>query len=149
MHARSKSKRVTRRDVLMGLGLGAGAAGISWMRPGTAALLPAGRRTERHDVVVIGTGMAGTVAALQAKLDDADVVVLEKMPENRNSGNSRLAAGYIAVPSEDAPGARQQYLEDFVQKSQGRGNIALYRLLAENVLGGVAWMKEHGAYPPH
>jgi flavocytochrome c len=134
-----KADRITRRTLLAGLGAAATA-----LTPAHAALLPAGRRTEKYDVIVIGTGMAGTAAALQAILDGGNVVVLEKMPEQRNSGNSRLAAGYFAVPSADTPEARQNYLEDLVQKSQGRGNAAIYRLLADNVLADVAWMQEHG-----
>jgi flavocytochrome c len=98
-----------------------------------------------HDVIVIGTGMAGTAAALQAKLDGTDVMVLEKMPERRNSGNSRLAAGYFAVPSADSKEAKQSYLEELLKKCQGRGNKEIYSLLADSVLGDVAWLKENGA----
>jgi flavocytochrome c len=139
MRRRVKSDRITRRTLLAGLG-----AGAATLTPAHAALLPSGRRTETYDVVVIGTGMAGTAASLQAKLDGGNVVVLEKMPQRRNSGNSRLAAGYFAVPSADTPEARQNYLEDLIKKSQGRGNREIYRLLAENVVSGVAWMQEHG-----
>jgi flavocytochrome c len=141
----SKSKsphRVSRRNVL--LGIGAGAAGLSTLNPATAQLLPAGRRSEKHDVVVIGTGMAGVASALQAKQEGADVVVLEKMPENRMGGNSRLAGGYFAIPSANTPEAKQQYLDDFMKKSQGRGDVAFYQILVDNVTDGVAWMQQNG-----
>lgn len=136
---------VNRRGLLAGFGLGAAAAGLSSVRRAKAELLPKGRETEAHDVVVIGTGMSGTAAALQAKLDGADVIVLEKMAENHSGGDSRLAAGLFVVPNADTSEAKQQYFEDFTRKSQGRGNLDIYRILAEQVLGGVAWMKEHGA----
>jgi succinate dehydrogenase/fumarate reductase flavoprotein subunit len=144
MSKQSKFGRLSRRNILAGLGLGAGAASVSSLRSAQAGLLPAGRRTEKCDVVVIGTGMTGTAASLQAKSDGGDVIVLEKMPERRNSGNSRLAAGYFAIPSADSIEARNQYLEDLTHKSQGRGNIEIYRVLTDHVLEGVAWMKEHG-----
>jgi alkyl hydroperoxide reductase subunit AhpF len=71
MRRRVKSDRITRRTLLAGLG-----AGAATLTPAHAALLPPGRRTEKYDVVVIGTGMAGTAASLQAKLDGGNVVVL-------------------------------------------------------------------------
>jgi flavocytochrome c len=143
MRILTRAESISRRALLAGLG--AGAAAMSPTNPVRAALLPSGRRTEKHDVLVIGTGMAGTTASLQAKLGGADVMVLEKMPEPRNSGNSRLAAGYFAVPSADTAEAKQSYLEDLLKKCQGRGNKDIYRLLADSVLGDVAWLKENGA----
>lgn len=142
----SKSKnscRISRRNVLMGLGIGA--TTISALKPARAQLLPVGRRTEQHDVIVIGTGMAGTAASLQAKLDGADVMVLEKRSERQSGGNSRVAGGFFAVPSADAAEAKQQFLDDFIHKGQGRGNVEIYKVLMNRALDDVKWMLDNGA----
>jgi flavocytochrome c len=118
-------------------------------------VLPPGRN-EKYDVVVIGSGMAGTAASLQARLDGASVVTLDKMAENRSGGNTRVSGGIFAVPSADTAEAKANYLDDFIKKSDGRGNIEIYKVLAERGNEGVNWMKEHGAqfqptapFPPY
>ena len=142
MKNREKSTSVSRRNVLVGLGLGA--AGISAITPAEAGLLPAGRQ-ETFDVVVIGMGLSGSSASLQAKLDGANVMTLEKTPENRAGGNSRVSAGLIAIPTTDTPEAKAHYLEDFIKKSEGRGNIEIYKVLAERSFESAEWLKSHGA----
>jgi choline dehydrogenase-like flavoprotein len=107
---------VNRRGVLSGIGLGPAAG-----KPARAALLPAGVRSETHDVVVIGTGTAGFVAALQARLDGADVVALEKTPEASGGGDSRMSGGIFFVPGQDTAEARQGFVADNERVTQGRG----------------------------
>jgi len=136
------TRRVSRRNVLGGLGVGA--TSFSVMKPASAQLLPPGRRSEQHDVIVIGTGMAGTATSLQAKQNGADVIVLEKMPESSSGGNSRLAGGFFAIPSADTAEAKQQFLEDFIAKSPGHGNPAIYRLIMDHGREDVAWMQQNG-----
>src|ERR1700681_3970260 len=43
------------------------------------------------DIVVVGFGMAGLAAAITAHDAGADVLVLEKMPEEKAGGNSRVS----------------------------------------------------------
>ncbi len=50
---------------------------------------------EHFDVVVIGSGLAGLAAAIEARKQGASVVVLEKM--NVTGGNSRISDGGLAV----------------------------------------------------
>lgn len=49
------------------------------------------------DVIVIGAGFAGLTAAIEAKLDGLDVIVLEKMATI--GGNSVISDGGIAAPN--------------------------------------------------
>ena len=112
--------------------------------PAQAALLPAGVRTEKHDVVVIGAGTAGMVAALQAKLDGADVVALEKTPEASSGGDSRMSGGIFFVPAKDTPEARQSFIEDNNRVTQGRGNADLFRVIAEHAWSDIDWLKHQG-----
>ena len=46
-------------------------------------------------VVVIGGGNAAFCAALSAQENGADVIVLERAPEDEAGGNSRFTAGAI------------------------------------------------------
>jgi flavocytochrome c len=137
-------KPITRRQFIKGIGIGAGVASLGGLSVVEAALLPKSKRNERYDVVVIGTGLSGLVAAVEAANDGARVAVLEKMPQDRGGGNSRLAGGMIVFPSDDSRKARDEYFEDFMKKSMGYGNPVLTRVLAAQSLEGVGWLKNQG-----
>ncbi len=49
-----------------------------------------------YDVVVVGFGAAGSVAAITAHDEGAEVLILEKMPEG--GGNTRVSGGNIIIP---------------------------------------------------
>jgi flavocytochrome c len=144
----SKKTSISRRKFLQGVGLGAGVLTIGGLTRVEAALLPKPAQSEACDVLVIGTGLTGMVAAIQAQESGAKVVILEKMPADKVGGNSRLAGGLIAVPSENSKQAMEEYYEDFMKKSQGNGNPELVRLLADQVLDGAAWLKAQGVEFP-
>lgn len=55
--------------------------------------------THETDVVVLGFGFAGQVAAISAHDERAEVLVLEKMDEGRSGGNSRVSGQYVFTPS--------------------------------------------------
>lgn len=131
---------LSRRHLLGALGASGAALAAA---PAAAALLPAGRAVPAMDVVVVGAGLSGCVAALEAAAAGARVCVLEKAPESRTGGNSRFAGGYFAVPKADTAGARAAYVEDFVAKGLGRGNREIYALMAENARADVAWLAAH------
>lgn len=57
------------------------------------------------DVVIIGYGIAGMTAAITAHDAGAEVVVLEKMPEDRAGGNSRVS-GQVWFNPNDAEAAK-------------------------------------------
>ncbi len=46
---------------------------------------------EQYDVVVIGSGAAGSAAALEAQANGASVLVVEKSPESTAGGNTRVS----------------------------------------------------------
>ena len=134
---------VDRRQFIRGLGLGAGLLTIGNFDIANAALLPKPKRSEKFDVVVIGTGLSGMCAAVSAANAGARVAVLEKAAEP--GGNSKLAGGLIAIPSENTKAKKDEYFEDFMKKSSGKGNAALSRILAEQSQDGVEWLKSQGA----
>ncbi|MCX7634142.1 MAG: FAD-dependent oxidoreductase [Syntrophales bacterium] len=134
-----------RRQFLRGLSLGAGFAALGKIDLAQAALLPKAKRSEKFDVVVIGTGLAGMAAAVAAGNAGASVAVLEKLAANEAGGNSKLAGGLIAIPRDGSKAAKDEYYEDFMKKSGGKGNAVLTRILADQSLDAVNWLKEQGA----
>jgi choline dehydrogenase-like flavoprotein len=81
-----------------------------------ASLLPESDKKESHDVVVIGSGLSGLCAALQAQQDGADVV-LEKVQNGKDGGDSKLALGGIVVPPERSQEGSEAYSQDFMKKN--------------------------------
>ncbi|MCU0949600.1 MAG: FAD-dependent oxidoreductase [Burkholderiaceae bacterium] len=125
-------------------GMTAGAAALAASSATQASLLPKPKKSEKVDVVVIGAGMSGLTAALTALQAGAKVLIVDKMPESRTGGNSRLAGGLFAVPRDDSAEAKKDYLEDFAKKAMGRGNVEIYKVLAERAHESVAWVKAQG-----
>lgn len=107
--------------------------------------LPKGSRTENCRVVVVGSGLAGLAAALQARSEGARVIVLEKTDEARSGGNTRLAGGTIAVPCGNGPQERASYVDDLVAKAGGRCNRDVIQVLAANALDDLTWLGAQGA----
>lgn len=135
---------MSRRSLLAGIGAGSGIAGLAAVTPAGAALLPQPGTTEEFDIIVLGTGMAGCAAALEAVSRGARVAIIEKSEESRAGGNSLLAGGYFAMPRSDSQADRDAYLEDFITKGQGRGNKEIYALMTEHARADVAWLVENG-----
>ena len=128
---------LNRRVLLAGLGL-------MGAMPAHAMSLPAGLRQERHDVIVVGLGTAGLVAALQARQSGADVLALEKMPDAISGGDSRMSGGLFFVPGQDTPESRQKFVADNDRVTDGRGNTALFRVMAEHAWTDIDWLKQQG-----
>ena len=53
--------------------------------------------TENHEVLVLGTGLAGMSAALSARENGAAVTVIDKAPETSRGGNTRFSGGASEV----------------------------------------------------
>lgn len=145
MSRKSQKDGITRRQFLKNTGIGAGVIALGPVSVAKAAQWPKGVKTEKHGVIVVGAGFSALSAAVQAKLNGADVIVLEKTKEDVTGGNSRVCGGMIAVPLENAKQAKDNYYEDFIKKSMGNADPDLTRLLAENVQDGVDWLKSQGA----
>ena len=96
-----KEKEITRREFFKGSAAG-GVAGLVVGVGGTALLmdnkpwLPE-KWDHEADVVVVGTGYAGQNAAIAARDAGADVLMLEKAPEQFAGGNSSVSGGGMRV----------------------------------------------------
>ena len=128
---------LNRRAMLAGLGAGAGALSFISASEAQTSSLPQPEASTEYDVVVIGSGMAGCAAALEAALAGKHVVILEKASSTGMGGNSSLAGGYFALPDEDSADARQGFVEDFDTFCQKRGNVAIFETMAANALADV------------
>ncbi len=135
---------VNRRQFIRGLGIGAGLLTMGKIDMAQASLLPKAKRSEKFNVVVIGTGLSGMAAAVAAQNAGAKVAVLEKMSEKDVGGNSKLAGGLIAIPRDGSAEAKKEYFEDFMKKSSGKGNAALTKVLADQSLDATEWLKAQG-----
>ena len=138
-------KKVNRRKFLKGMGVAAaGAIAAGHLPTLSASLLPPSDKKETYNVVVIGSGLAGLAAALEARQAGANVIILEKAPDGKDGGDSKLALGGIIVPPSRTKEGSQIYFEDFMKKSSNRGNAELSRVLSENVWDGIDWLKSQG-----
>jgi hypothetical protein len=106
----------------------AGIGGAGFASGARAALLPAGVRSETHDVVVIGAGTAALVAALQAKQDGADVVVLEKTGAAESGGDSRMSGGISLCLGRIRRNFEKRLLRTMTGLLRGEGTLSCFGL---------------------
>ncbi|WP_353893643.1 flavocytochrome c [Proteinivorax hydrogeniformans] len=100
------------------------------------------------DVVVIGAGGAGLTAAIEAKANGADVIVVEKMP--LIGGNTKLATGGLnaaesSVQSElDITDSVELFMEDIMTGGGEINDQDLVDILASESAETVDWLIELG-----
>jgi succinate dehydrogenase/fumarate reductase flavoprotein subunit/maleate cis-trans isomerase len=95
---------------------------------------------EEFDVVVVGYGAAGGVAALTAKEHGASVVILEKMP--LPGGNSRASAANQTYPKrvED----RDLFVDYLYKVSNNTVSRKMVEVFVDGLLQNPEWYKKHG-----
>ncbi|MGE5203278.1 MAG: FAD-dependent tricarballylate dehydrogenase TcuA [Acidobacteriota bacterium] len=117
------------------------------------------------DVLVIGGGNAALTAALSAREQGANVLVLERAPFDERGGNSRFTAGAIRTVynglddlvklmpdltdeekrnSEFGVYTRDQYFDDMGRITQYRTNPDLAELLITRSFDTLLWMRGKG-----
>ncbi|HEY5701589.1 MAG TPA: FAD-dependent tricarballylate dehydrogenase TcuA [Gammaproteobacteria bacterium] len=116
------------------------------------------------DVVVIGGGNAALCAALSARQQGADVVLLECAPEEERGGNSRYTAGAMRVVFDGVEDLKKvmeltldevantdfgsysfdQYFDDMARVTRYRANPDLVEILIRESLDTMVWMREQG-----
>ncbi len=110
---------------------------------------PGAAETYTFDVVVVGGGIAGLSAAVQAHESGARVVVLEKAPREHRGGNTQFADAQMRFPHEaDEFGTRDYSVDDMfadlMRISRGRANPDLIRTLCENARDTAEWLTDMG-----
>ena len=92
-------------------------------------------RSETHDVLVLGSGLAGMAAAIAAREAGAKVTLIDKAPEASRGGNTRFSGGALRCPTKATP--PDALIDELNLMTRGRADPALARLL-RSVFGGRA-----------
>ncbi len=100
------------------------------------------------DVVIVGAGGAGITAAIEAKSQGAEnVVVIEKM--DITGGNTRMSGGEFAAPgnwvqlSEGITNdSVEMFYNDIYEGGYKKGKPELIRIIAEKALETAEWLKD-------
>ncbi|GAA2207352.1 FAD-dependent tricarballylate dehydrogenase TcuA [Nonomuraea monospora] len=121
--------------------------------------------TTQTDVVIVGAGNAGLVAALAAHEAGARVIVLEAASQEERGGNSRFSGGIfraahdgldsirpLLTESDDkvlprvsvAPYTRQRYTDDWLTTSMGRPPRELVDTVVGDSFETLQWMRAKG-----
>ena len=110
---------------------------------------PGAAATYETDVLVVGGGIAGLSAAVEARQHGADVILIEKAPREHRGGNTRFADAQMRFPHEaDAYGPRDytadDMFDDLMRISRGRANRDLVRTLCDNARAAAEWLTALG-----
>lgn len=100
---------------------------------------------EQKDIIIVGSGIAGLSAAIEADQTGASVIVLEKMKVT--GGNTRISDGGLAAPGnylqkrmgiEDSP---ELFYKDMIQAGLGLNYPHLVRIVAEKAAEAIEWTR--------
>ena len=103
--------------------------------------------TTETDVVVIGSGSTGMVAALTAAEGGAKVIVIEKM--RSLGGSSNFAEGMFAVESDmqrqqNVNFSRDDAFKTIMEYNHWRANARLVRAFVDESAATIAWLQQQG-----
>jgi fumarate reductase flavoprotein subunit len=100
--------------------------------------------TEAHDVVVIGGGIAGLVAANRAAEMGLDVVVLEKSREEKYLCNSRYTGGTFHISYNDVAKPAEALRQAIESATAGFARKDLAAAIATDGIRLVRWLQKEG-----
>ncbi|HBF77600.1 MAG TPA: flavocytochrome c [Clostridiaceae bacterium] len=101
---------------------------------------------QTYDVVVVGAGGAGLTAAIEAKNNGANVVVLEKMSSVGGntiiSGGEMAAAGNWIQKKEGIVDSPDKHFEDTMKGGDYKNDPKLVRKLVDNATPAAEWLRD-------
>ena len=103
---------------------------------------------ETYDLIILGGGLAGMCAAVEAGEEGASVLLLEKQDEL--GGSTVLSSGYMAFAGTDMQeslGVKDttgSLVDDLIEVGGGVNNPDLIKTYGEHQLETYQWLKDHG-----
>ena len=118
-----------------------------------------------YDLVIIGAGNAGLVAAIEARNRGVSVLLLEKGPREKRGGNSRLSGGHFRIACERGtpdfdyllkdsilpqgdieiePYTKDNYYADIMRVTEGLASQQWAEKIVNESMNLVHWMKDQG-----
>ena len=91
--------KISRRRFLKEAAVAAPAVAATSVLAAQKTSVQAPKWDKEADVVILGTGFAGLSAAIAAKDAGASVLILEKMPQKHEGGNSRVSGNMWWTPT--------------------------------------------------
>src|SRR5262245_35610319 len=98
----------------------------------------------RHDVIVIGAGLAGLVAANRAAQLGKRVIVLEKSTEEKYLCNSRYTYGTFHINFTDVGADEEELFGKIIACSEGLARQDLARAVARDGRRLMQWLRSEG-----
>jgi succinate dehydrogenase/fumarate reductase flavoprotein subunit len=100
-------------------------------------------QTRRSDVLVIGSGGAGVMAAVEATKAGASVIILSKEP--LGYGDTRLSMGAMSTsPNTTVGDSEQQFVEDMIRGGEELNDPKLVRALVSDALDATVTFETFG-----
>ncbi|MEW9093776.1 MAG: flavocytochrome c [Clostridiaceae bacterium] len=110
---------------------------------------PTAASSEKTDIVIIGAGGAGLAAAVEAKNEGANVIVLEKMPivggNTIRATGGMNASGTKYQKEQGIDDSSEKFYNDTMKGGHGKGEPELVKLLTDKSAEAVEWMVSLGA----
>ena len=102
----------------------------------------------KYDIVIVGAGGAGMTAAIEAKQQGMNPVILEKMPiagGNTLKASSGMNASQTKVEAaQGVKDSNDQFYEETLKGGGGTNDKALLRYFVDNSAGAIDWLDSIG-----
>lgn len=110
---------------------------VSSERSADGSTLPA------YDVVVIGGGLAGWIAAVAAKEAGADTVLIERCAHPSGGGNSVISGGALHVSLRDPRTPAPELIAGITAATAGEASESVVSAWAHNCARAIQWIEDH------
>ncbi len=104
------------------------------------------------EVIVVGAGACGLIAALRAASEGAEVLILER--DSSPSGSTSLSSGFIPAggtrfqkPAGESADSAEEFAKDIQAKSHGQSLHSHVQLACENIAGAMEWLADEYSVP--